>query len=66
MLLRKQWESQMAEVSRGRSRTRRPDQINLREEARVVKIREKSVARESRRARRAASTGRTLNGYERK
>jgi len=64
--VRKQWETQMAEVSRGRSRTRRPDQINLREEARVVKIREKSVARESRRARRAASTGRTLNGYERK
>ena len=65
-LIRAQWETQMAETSRGRSRSRRPDQINLKEEARVVKIREKSVARESRRARRAASAGRTLtNGYER-
>jgi len=58
--VRAQWETQMAETSRGRSRSRRPDQINLKEEARVVKIREKSVARESRRARRAASAGRTL------
>lgn len=58
--VRAQWETQMAETSRGRSRSRRPDQINLKEEARTVKIREKSVARESRRARRAASAGRTL------
>ena len=73
--IRKQWEQQITlttERGRSRGRSARPDQINLKEEAREVRIREKSVARESRRARRAASMGRPLqggnatsNGYER-
>ena len=48
----------MEESNRGRARSRRPDPINLKEEAKEVKIRDKSQRRESRHARRAASTGR--------
>lgn len=56
--IRSQWENNVEESIRGRARSRRPDPINLKEEAKEVKIRDKSQRRESRHARRAASTGR--------
>ena len=60
-LFRTRWEDHVEETSRGRARTRRPDPINLKDEAKTVRFREKSQKRESRHARRAASAGR-LNG----
>lgn len=56
--VRSRWESQVQETSRGRTRSRRPDPINLKDEAKEVRFREKSQKRESRHARRTASAGR--------
>ena len=57
--LRSRWETHVEEVStRGRARSRRPDPIDLKAEAKTVRFREKSQKRESRTARRAASAGR--------
>ena len=63
MKFRSRWESSAQETSRGRARSRRPDPINLKDEAKEVRFREKSQKRESRHARRAASAGRANDRY---
>ena len=65
VLFRSRWETHAEEVStRGRARSRRPDPIDLKTEAKNVRFREKSQKRESRTARRAASAGRLNDRFK--